>query len=1160
MACNYLVTAHPPSAVTACATGHFTSGDDLNLVLAKVNHLEILSVTPEGLRPVKQFTINGQVQVMKFFRPQGADKDRLFVVTARHLAMILETSGEGPSLEIVTKAYGNVGDRIGKRSETGTLAIIDPEAKVIALRIYDSLLKLIPLDEASGGNIGELKAYNIRMEELNVFDIHFLHGCPQPTIVLLYQDLHGRHVRTHEISLKDRDFCKVPWRQGNVEREASLLIPVPEPFCGCIIVGAESIVYHSGTYYHAIAPAKMQASTIVCYAKVDQDGSRYLLGDMAGRLFMLLLVKEDKIDGSAVVKDLKLELLGETAIADSMTYLDNGYVYVGSRMGDSQLIRLNSDADSEGSYVTVVDSFTNLGPIVDMAVVDLERQDQGQLVTCSGAFKDGSLRIIRNGIGIHELASIDLPGIKGMWPLRSGGNPDKFDDTLVLSFVEQTRVLTLSGEEVEETEIAGFVSNKQTFYTGNVEHDQIIQVTPASVRLVSINTKQMVDEWKPPGGRMISVCGCNASQVVCAAGPALFYLEVKDGSVVAVADTTLEHEVACIDVTPFEDGAVKTDLLSVGLWTDITLRLFKLPSLEMVAKEPLGGEIIPRSILMVKFEGTNYLLCALGDGSLFYFVLNVEALAAHAGGGTSSSAVLTEKKKVTLGTQPTMLKKFRTHSTTNSVFACSDRPTVIYSSTQKLVFSNVNLKEVKNMCPLNAEAYPDSLALASDSSVTIGTIDEIQKLHIRTIPLGETPRRIVYQEETETFGVITMRLDIQGKDGLTPSRQSASTLTQSTTVSSSAGSLGPRPSTGSGIQDFGQEQEVYSLLIIDQHTFEVLHAHQLMQQEYGMSLQSCKLGDDPNPYYVVGTGTANPEESEPKVGRIMIFQWKDSKLHQITERETKGCCYSLQPFNKKLLASINSTVRLWEWTAEKELRLECSFFNSIMALYTKTKGDFVLVGDLVRSVTLLQYKTMEGSFEEIGRDYSPNWMTAIEIIDSDTFLGAENANNIFVCSRDSSSSNDEERTMINEHGQIHVGDMINVFCHGSLVMENLGDSSTPHTGSILYGTVHGAIGMVTQLPQDYFEFLNKLQQRLTRVIKSVGKIEHSQWRRFSNDRKQVPMAGFIDGDLIETFLDLKSDKMAEVASGLTIPDGAGGSKPATVDELIKTVEDLTRIH
>ena len=59
-----------------------------------------------------------------------------------------------------------------------------------------------------------------------------------------------------------------------------------------------------------------------------------------------------------------------------------------------------------------------------------------------------------------------------------------------------------------------------------------------------------------------------------------------------------------------------------------------------------------------------------------------------------------------------------------------------------------------------------------------------------------------------------------GKDGLVPVRQSASTLTQSTSASSS--SLGPRGSTGStNIQDFGQEQEVNSLLIIDQHTFEV---------------------------------------------------------------------------------------------------------------------------------------------------------------------------------------------------------------------------------------------------------------------------------------------------------------------------------------------------
>ena len=47
------------------------------------------------------------------------------------------------------------------------------------------------------------------MEEMHIYDIDFLYGCSQPTIVLLHEDVHGRHVKTHEISLKDRDLVKV---------------------------------------------------------------------------------------------------------------------------------------------------------------------------------------------------------------------------------------------------------------------------------------------------------------------------------------------------------------------------------------------------------------------------------------------------------------------------------------------------------------------------------------------------------------------------------------------------------------------------------------------------------------------------------------------------------------------------------------------------------------------------------------------------------------------------------------------------------------------------------------------------------------------------------------------------------------------------------------
>lgn len=46
----------------------------------------------------------------------------------------------------------------------------------------------------------------------------------------------------------------------------------------------------------------------------------------------------------------------------------------------------------------------------------------------------------------------------------------------ILTCVLSYRVLMLSGEEVEETELPGFVDNQQTFYCGNVAHNQLIQV------------------------------------------------------------------------------------------------------------------------------------------------------------------------------------------------------------------------------------------------------------------------------------------------------------------------------------------------------------------------------------------------------------------------------------------------------------------------------------------------------------------------------------------------------------------------------------------------------------------------------------------------------------------------------------------------------------
>ena len=80
------------------------------------------------------------------------------------------------------------------------------------------------------------------------------------------------------------------------------------------------------------------------YAQIDDDGSRYLLGDYLGGLHLLVLAC---VDGSVV--GLKLQYLGTTSAASALCYLDNGVAFVGSRSGDHQLIRLHSEPVGSGT-------------------------------------------------------------------------------------------------------------------------------------------------------------------------------------------------------------------------------------------------------------------------------------------------------------------------------------------------------------------------------------------------------------------------------------------------------------------------------------------------------------------------------------------------------------------------------------------------------------------------------------------------------------------------------------------------------------------------------------------------------------------------------------------------------------------------------------------
>ncbi len=64
----------------------------------------------------------------------------------------------------------------------------------------------------------------------------------------------------------------------------------------------------------------------------------------------------------------------------------------------------------------------------------------------------------------------------------------------------------------------------------------------------------------------------------------------------------------------------------------------------------------------------------------------------------------------------------------------------------------------------------------------------------------------------------------------------------------------------------------------------------------------------------------------------------------------------------------------------------------------------------------------------------------------------------------------------------------------------------------------------------------------------IGGMSHAAWRSFHNEHQTRPCSSFVDGDLVERFLDLKEAKAAEVAREMKM----------TIRDVTRAVEALQR--
>ena len=631
---------------------------------------------------------------------------------------------------------------------------------------------------------------------------------------------------------------------------------------GLLILAETSITYLDDVNGGILNVPLEEATQFVAWAQVDNQ--RWLIADDSGRLYLLMLLLENGGD----VTGWRLDGIGQTSRASVLVYLDGGYLFVGSHLGDSQVVSI------QPKDIEVVQTISNIAPIPDFTIMDMgNRAGEGQnneyssgqarIVTGSGAFQDGSLRSVRSGVGLEEQGLLgEMYHATDLFSLRSDDRKANFD-LLVVSFISETRLFKFytDGEVEEKEAFKSLVLSEGTLLAANIPNGRLLQVTASVAHLIDFENGMVVSEWSPPKNHPITAVSANDQNLVMSVkGLEALVLDLAaDLKVCARRQFPEEGQIACIHASH-----VLSEICIIGFWQTATIAILRMDNLETLQKVVVSSEAVsvPRSILLARIllEHPPTLFIAMANGEVITYSTNPTTFA------------LSSKKVTVLGTQQASFKVLPRSDGLSNVFAICEHPSLIYGSEGRIVYSAVTAEKASCICPFDSDAYPGAIAIATSEDVRIAVVDTERTTHVQTLPVGETVRRIAYSPKLKAFGIGTIR------------------------------------------RSYRQSQEVLKshFKLADEILFKELDTYDLEEEELVESVIRADIREDSGDLierFVVGTTYLDKDDPQSPRGRIIVFAVTSERtLKVITEMWVKGACRALGAISGNIVAALVKTV------------------------------------------------------------------------------------------------------------------------------------------------------------------------------------------------------------------------------------------------------------
>ncbi len=1015
--------------------------------------------------------VNGTIAMLQKLRPKDSKTDILFVGTDRFEYFTLGWNPHTSRLE-TRDEFQDGGERHMRDSQSQDRCLVDPSGRYLAMHLWEGVLTMHRMGTRKNDAMVLKELGQVRLSELFIKASTFLYTeTGHPKIAFLYQsraDSGDAKLATYRLTADDHNTeasAFNPDRDREIDAElpdssACMLIPVRKVdeevkrhnvrnveaakahIGGLIVVGETRLLYIDEVTKSTVESALKEASIFVAWA--EYNVKHYFLADDYGNLNLLTLNTE-----GVVVAGMEVYPIGKTSRASSLVYLGGDLLFVASHYGDSQLYRLDLNSDDPKQYIQLVQTLSNIGPILDFTIMDMgNRGDEGQLgneyssgqariVTCSGVHKDGTLRSVRSGVGLEDVGVLaDLEHCRGLFPLRSSGPKT---DTLAVSFLTETRVFRFDPQgEVEEVEaFAGMTFNQQTLLAASLPNGRILQVTTVAATLLDPETGATIASWAPDGQKSIISASANEHVLLLSVnGTELVSLSIPHDlrtteclKVIKQKDISAQDQIACIHVPP-----QLTRVAVVGFWSSGTVSIIDLTTLEPIHGETLRTSTddasIPRDLALVQVLPPGVsgptLFVAMQDGNVITFNISTKDL------------TFSGRKRVILGVRQARFHLLpQPDDGTYGIFATTEHPSLIYGAEGRIVYSAVTAEEATYICPFDTAAFPNCIVLATDAQLKISQIDRERRTHERPLPMGEMVRRIAYSAKEKVFGLGCIKRELVA----------------------------------------GEEIVHSSFKLVDEILFDRVGASFPLGTPSATELVECVIRAElPDSYntpaerFLVGTTFLPDPDLGPASdtrGRLLVLGIDaDRNPYLVLDHPLKGACRCLAVTDDGLIvAGLTKTVVVCRYTETSSttaslVRL-ASYRPSSYPAEIAVRGNVIAVADLMKSVALVDYLPATAGTPKLverARHGGSVWATAVGWVEGESWLEADAQGNLMVLRRNVEGVTAEDRKRMEVTSEINLGEMVNRIrgvevesTAGAMVVPRafLGTVSCTHTLSLL---------------------------------------------------------------------------------------------------------------